>query len=274
MDKINYIIFSKDRACQLDLLLRSIDRFCNNYINCYVIYKATTPEYQAGYSKLINNTPNYLCLKSILPENDFRTDTIKTVYNNLSDLFGFLTDDSVFYKNFELSPQEIFKKMRAKKCFSFSLRSGFNINKQCHYRDEGYIHPYILFEDDNIIMWDTSKYSYATNNGRPMSIDGNFFTYDELWRSLHEFSWNCPRTLDGINTTYIKPNVMSFKHSIIVNIPVNLTVGGYADNWGHFYRYSLDDLNNRFIEGKIIDLDSICSNNIYMSHHELELKLI
>ena len=55
MDKINIIVFSKDRACQLDLHLRSLaanfKEFQENEIS--VVYDFSDLEYIEGYQKLI-----------------------------------------------------------------------------------------------------------------------------------------------------------------------------------------------------------------------------
>jgi len=268
---INYIIYSKDRASQLDLLLRSIDKYAKGKIDCHVIYRASNVLFMEAYDKLFAGSRQYGCLRAKGYETDFRDNTLHVVTVNPCKLFGFFTDDTVLFKPFSLTENDILEEMNAQNCYAFSLRSGLNITKQCHYRDEGYVHPKIVVQDDDLFMWDTSKHSYATNNGRPMSIDGNFFTYDELLKSLVEFPWNCPRTLDGIDVKYIGPYMMSFKHSIAVNIPVNLTAGGYADNWGHFHQYSLECLNDKFLEGHPIDLESLKFDDIHMSHHELEL---
>ena len=270
---INYIIYSKDRACQLDLLLRSIDKFADGKIGCTVLCKTSNSDFVEGYKKLSKN--KYRCLKSLIPEMNYRYDTLLLIKDNQSELFGFFTDDTVLYRPFEIDTDEIYQTMKDNKCYSFSLRSGLNITEQCHYRQEGYIKPEYIYNKDNLLIWDTTKHSYGTNNGRPMSIDGNFFTYEELYKTLTKYDFKCPRTLDGIDTFYIRPNMMSFKESIAVNLPVNLSAdGNIPDNFSHFYHFSLESLNKQFLEGKVIDLDNLDFSNIHMSHHELEFKFI
>ena len=270
---INYIVYSKDRASQLDLLLRSIDKYGNGQIGCHIIYKSSDDKFAAGYRKLFEQSESYKCLLSKIVETDFRNDTLHVVMMNPCKLFGFFTDDTVLFKPLPLNEEDILELMSEQRCYSFSLRNGINTELQCHYQPI-YERLQLVYNKDNIIMWDTSKHPYDTDFGRPMSIDGNFFIYGELLRSLVEFPWNCPRTLDGINTDYIRPNMMAFRHSVAVNIPVNLTAGGYADNWGHFYQYSLEDMNDKFLANKIIDLDRLNCSKIESSHQERELFFI
>ena len=49
---INAIIFSKDKACQLELLLKSIRRNTSNLFDIKVIYEASNSVFNQGYEKL------------------------------------------------------------------------------------------------------------------------------------------------------------------------------------------------------------------------------
>ena len=55
---INTIIFSFDRACQLHLLLESIEKNAKNTFNINILYKFSNDEFKKGYellkSKFIN----------------------------------------------------------------------------------------------------------------------------------------------------------------------------------------------------------------------------
>jgi len=53
---INAIIFSKDKACQLELLLRSIRRNTSNLFDIKVIYEASNGVFNQGYEKLKEET--------------------------------------------------------------------------------------------------------------------------------------------------------------------------------------------------------------------------
>ena len=67
MDKINIIVFSKDRACQLELFLRSMKfyfkEFDQHIIN--VLYTYSNDKFKSGYDKLftIHNDSNINYIK-------------------------------------------------------------------------------------------------------------------------------------------------------------------------------------------------------------------
>jgi hypothetical protein len=267
---IHYIIYSKNRAAQLDLLLQSIDKFTHNLIICSIIYLATTPNFLSGYNHIFKNY-DYKCVKQICLQNNFKQDAIDLIQDSQEKLIGFFTDDTVVYKNIPYMPEELFNIMQDWFCNSFSLRNGFNTEEQCHY--EKYFTPLKTIKEYNgFIMWDTSQYSYGTDFGRPISIDGNFFVRDVILPMLINGNWNDPRSLDGLPIDPLGKNMMAFRHSVAVNIPVNLACDGYTDNWGRFIRQSLESLNTECLQGKRIDLDSIDFSNICSSHQELELK--
>ena len=112
---INTIIFSKNRALQLDTLLRSMDEHTDGLFRKIVIYKATTEKYHDGYNYIQMLHPNVtFVLESNLKEDVLRY--MKTFY------VMFLVDDQIMYKVCplvpELEPMEV-----------FSLRLGDNVGE-------------------------------------------------------------------------------------------------------------------------------------------------
>ena len=74
------IIFSKDRACQLHLLLESMWEYTYlelfEYI--YVIYKTSNRDYELGYRE-VKQCYDYV---TFLPEIDFKTDILNILNKN------------------------------------------------------------------------------------------------------------------------------------------------------------------------------------------------
>jgi hypothetical protein len=271
LNKIKYVILSKDRACQLDLLLRSIDKNMPDLIEPMILYRASTAEFEDGYHYIQEKC--YNCTPIFLREIEgFRSDVIDASCYDGYELTGILTDDTVFFKNPSKSYSEILDFMKKYNCQSFSTRIGKNTNEQCHYRHEA-IPDLIIEKEENGMFWfDSSKYRYDINFGRPISLDGHFHFTGPLLETMVNTSWNCPRTLDGMDTSRVGPRIACFNESITVSIPVNLTCDGRVpDNFGHFYSYSLEELNNRFLNGQVIDMGKIDFSKVNMSHMEFPL---
>lgn len=95
---IDALVFSKDRACQLDLLLRSIDRYASSiYGSLSVLYTASSAEFMRGYAVCF---AEHARAKFVL-EHDFEAQTRKwlTLANGP---VSFLVDDDVFYRDASL----------------------------------------------------------------------------------------------------------------------------------------------------------------------------
>lgn len=91
---MNIIIFSKNRACQLDLLLRSVSV---PFDTIRVIYTADTPGFRFGYA---------ICRKehdvNFIREENLKQDTLNAIKGGLN---CFLVDDDVFYRKLEKLPE-------------------------------------------------------------------------------------------------------------------------------------------------------------------------
>jgi len=92
---IDCLIFSKDRACQLDLLLRSINQHAPLlYRSVTVLATYTDETYRRGYGRCMEEHGDEI---SFLREIDFEWD-VRRWLNRSWGLVSFLVDDDVFYR--------------------------------------------------------------------------------------------------------------------------------------------------------------------------------
>src|SRR5713226_4725989 len=91
---VSAVVFSKNRAMQLDACLRSIEAFAPYTGRIVVIYRATSREFKAGYQSL------RLGARAVLVEetSDFRRDVIDAVRSGEDGYTVFHTDDDVFFR--------------------------------------------------------------------------------------------------------------------------------------------------------------------------------
>lgn len=96
---VDCLIFSKDRAAQLDLLLRSIETYAPKlYGSLTVLWDASAPEYERGYRRLIADKRRVGV--SFWREYDFEKQVRHWLSaGSLGDLVSFLVDDDVFYRD-------------------------------------------------------------------------------------------------------------------------------------------------------------------------------
>lgn len=94
MGSVGCLIFSRDRACQLDLLLRSVARHAPTlYAPLTVLYRASTREYGRGYALAFSEHADvkFIC------ESDFEAQ-VRHWLRLQDGPVSFLVDDDVFYR--------------------------------------------------------------------------------------------------------------------------------------------------------------------------------
>lgn len=92
---VDALIFSKDRACQLDLLLRSIDRHAPNlYSSLTVLWTASQREYGKGYAVCFSEHAGV----KFIAESDFEGQ-VRHWLRIVGPKVSFLVDDDVFYRD-------------------------------------------------------------------------------------------------------------------------------------------------------------------------------
>ncbi len=94
-DGVDCLIFSRDRAAQLDLLLRSIDRHAGDvYSSVSVLWTCSSLEHARGYAMLQLDRDEIAWGR----ERDFESDTRDWILQ-AGEVVSFLVDDDVFYRD-------------------------------------------------------------------------------------------------------------------------------------------------------------------------------
>jgi hypothetical protein len=100
MKKFNLIILSKDRACQVDLLLRSIKKYFYNYKSqsVSVLYQATNNKFYNSFKILSSSYPNIL----IQEQKGNLKEQLLNIIDPFSSYSLFLRDIYLFRSSFSL----------------------------------------------------------------------------------------------------------------------------------------------------------------------------
>jgi hypothetical protein len=272
------VIFSKNRAMQLHGLLTSIYNNLQTNFNINVLYTYTDESYKNGYELLKNEFTNI----NYVNENDFETfsDSLKHIFKtNESDFCMFLTDDDLFYNKVVLPYTEINNIFTLTNCITISLRLGLNttvcytlnrLNTISKYNEETHIYNINLIEP--IIHWKISdgKYDYAY----PLSVDGHIFKYQYMKYFVENLGYNNPNMFEAMLCHSERPDMVmsSFRHSKLVNLPLNRVQNTFINKFGQTFKYEEDVLNNIFLDGGRIDLNKMNFDNITSPHQEIILQ--
>lgn len=234
---LNFLIFSKNRACQLDLLLRNI-RFLtlvnSSLYNINVLY--TCDDFHKESYELCQH--EHSTRVSFIKELDFESQTKEL----LRGIVCLLTDDTSFFRKFNLPfiPEE-------NECFSWRL--GYNTFIQNHVTGST---NGILVPDsysDSIISWNPNKYPDWSNYGYPFSFDGHVYHSKTLLNILKDKQFKTTNDIEGILHSQRDKiqKITSNVHSSCVNIPCNNLSG--LTEFGTKHYYSIQDLKDKYVHG-------------------------
>ncbi len=259
LKNMNVVIFSKDRACQLDLLLRSIKELWENWyeFKITIIWTYSNDDFKAGYDKVISDHPGFYFYKQT---NDFKDSVINAV-NTEKEYTMFLVDDIVFKEPYKL--RNDFDKLNPDEILSISLRLCSRINF-CYPQNIPSPPPDLSSEN----KWEWKN--YAGDWGYPMSVDGNIYRTPDLMSAIKNGTYNNPNTFEDALMKQIpeRPMMLCYDESKIVNIPVNL-VGAYPNRHGNI---SAGEFNQKYLEGRKLSIRNIKGVKNISPHQEIELK--
>jgi hypothetical protein len=267
--KINTIIFSFDRAMQLELLLESIVQYDRDRIlKIHVVFCCSSKIYKKAYWQLQECYPHFEWIEETVynkPKWNFdfsfsywhniywwlknnrlkqkRSDFKQVVMQILSHcdekFVMFLTDDSLFYRELHIPPQLLKKLLTQAVTCSFSLRHGIHLESEdCVQLNEA-------------IEWNVYRNDFSTDWGYPFSVDGHIYNKKTIQKIARRIVFNNPNTLEGNIACYVRERklfsqVFAMKSSCLVGFELN-RVQTVVDN--HHKGISQEKLNKYFLDG-------------------------
>lgn len=245
MAPIYTLIFSRDRAMQLDLLLYSMSKFAPQLHPVRVLYRASNKEFEEGYYRLRCNWKNV----GWIPETDFNAQLLGCLRECQAGRMGedsdylepypyisFLVDDDVFYRplppDWMPSPGEAYAPRLGNNCtYCFNLSRPMN-------QQEGDFRC-------------------------TMSLDGHIYLADEILPTITQHAPYChPNNIEDKLWDKISPRLRYAEQSCLVGIPHN-RVGTHPNPNGGG---SVVHLNDRFLQGERIVLEDMDFSNVHGVH--------
>jgi len=269
---LNIIIFSKDRAAQLDLLLRSFKSSLreSDSLKINVCYNFSNELFQKSYLQLSSQQENMNSVEFISDNlyGSFKQSLIKSLNIN-NKLTMFLVDDIVFKSEWSLNDNEIQFVKNNNEIIAHSLRLWNGID-HCYATNNPNSIP--KFVKGCIWNWTAA----AGDWNYPMSVDGNIYRTDFIFEKINQINFKNPNQLEaGLAATADRTKqYMSCyaKGSKLLNIPANIVQDVYANRHGNIL--SAEELNNNFLSGKRLSYEHIINYSNNTVHVELPLKWI
>jgi len=265
MDTINIIVFSKDRALQLELFIRSFNTFVKNSLDykISVLYTYSTPAFKIGYDWLIRDKPTNV---NFIKEENFKQDTISLIDTN-KPYTVFFVDDIIFKEPFAFydDKMNIFINNQSISCLSLRLHPHL---VYCYAESRNMKRP--VFDKNNIFNWtkETGDYGY------PMSQDGHIFRTHQIRQFHIDLEYHAPNTLEGklhLQRKKMPPLMICYDKAKIINNPMNRVQFASINRCGNI---SAESLNNKFLDGYLINLKPFVGFDNVAVHTEITPEFI
>ncbi len=264
---INTIIYTKDRASQLNLLLDSLNKNATGIFKIAVLYKASNNSFLDGYKKL--QSKNVIEGITWVEETNFKKQNIELLKTDL-EYTCFFTDDDIVYQ--PINENEIISLMEEDdEVFCFSLRLGKNTTYCYTQNCNNVLIP--LEENDKFVKWDWTK--HYMDFGYPLSVDGHIFKTNDIANLSNKVSYVNPNTFEAalqIFDSFPKEKMAAYINNKLVNSPSNVVQSVYPNRKGEQFGISVELLNKMYLEGDCIDLNKIIFADIRGCHQELKLE--
>lgn len=263
------IVFSRDRAAQLDLLLESLARNAPGLLGRVdVLWQATGAAYESGYEMCAAAHPEV----SFVRETAFASQ-VAVLVDGAGPL-TFFTDDSVLFRpltprlrrpdSWLLADDEL---------LCFSLRLGGNCDT-CYPLARSQSLPAFRDLDGETVAWDwrdaDGDFAY------PGSLDGHVFRRETIVELLSDGEFGNPNTLEGLLATRVaadrRGSMASYRESHLVGLPVNRVNETHANRFGERWPYGPSVLNERYLAGGRLDPEAIDGETVDAAHAELPLR--
>ncbi len=301
------LIFSFDRAMQLDAVLRSFFLHCHeaDQTPISVLYRTSNKKHALQYEQLISEYASQENIYFIREEN-FRKDVLSTlnsfipqsrlynfinllikwggkvphfvakmIFNGLPDIqILFLVDDNLFVRDFSLKLISNLLKENTD-ALGFSLRLGKNTT-YCYSLEVQQAIPKFTSLSENISIFDWTKgdsdFSY------PLEISSSVYRLGNMFPLILSILFENPNLLEGrlaqkrslFRIRY--PKLLCFEESIAFCNPVNKIQEVNNNFFGINYNYSCEELAQQFDEGYRINVNAYSGFVPNACHQEVELK--
>lgn len=264
--KNQLIIFSKNRACQLHLLLESIAQNAPLFFDtAAVLYKADA-DYITSYDRLKHDW-KARCPIYFHSERHFQSDLLSLIDDRF-EFTTFLVDDMVVFEPLGAAKTDILSWITAE-AICFSLRLG----KNCCYSHPANIHYQLgPHEEHGKFIRFSFREQPLSDFSYPLSSDGHTFQTHQLKMLLNQITFANPNTMESnlqFWLNFTPALVVAFSRSKAVSIPVNIVNDTHFNRHGTEYAYSLKELNDRYLKGEIIDLAQMDFYDIRGPHQEI-----
>lgn len=270
---VDIIIYTKDRACQLDLLLRSIKDNFVNANNVWVLEDWSNNEFKAGYTK-VKGLDYGLDIKHIRQTRKTFSGVLRdTVEKSETDFILPLCDDDMFIRCTDISDISNYVDDDV-----IGIHLRFSSDLTVSYGKWGILPLPELFPAGDYLKWDWTTYKIHSRWGYAYNAGGLIYKTGFFKHMIDNIVFDLPNSLEGAMMSgrykWGKKYTVAFEHSPIVNVSVNRIQNDVLNRGGRDVNYPPPELNSIFLSGSVIDTTGLYNMINNCEFIEVPLKFI
>ena len=269
---IDVIVFSKDRAAQLDMMLSGLKHYLKEWQSqsYTILFTYTNDLHKLSYDRVISLHPEK-CFTWV-KENNFQRDVINIFNSGKNAYCSFLVDDDVFINKFSLEDKEVKEFMRNDQIACVSPRIYPKV-------DYCYTARLITPPPKNFInktIWNWKEPGLAGDWNYVFSIASfHIFRREDLAGPINKVPFRAPNSFEGTclaPTNLPRPLMICFEQQKVLcgtNNRVQTENNNYHEN-----SHPIDILAKNFLMGKRLDytannnvMKNACHGNIRMEYY-------
>ncbi|MCL5290547.1 MAG: hypothetical protein ACOY35_11670 [Bacillota bacterium] len=263
------IIFSKDRAMQLEATLHSFALHCRDpqMISLWVLYRTSDDHHEKQYGLLRDLYPAV----KFVPETDFKSQLLALL--KPYEFILFLVDDNLFVRAFSIR-QIMDSLLKYPLALGYSLRLGMNTTYCYTFQCEQVPPAFQAIENDALLFdWATAQHDFAYS----LEVSSSCYRSSDLYPLLQVLPYGNPNTLEfllsALRVCFLhKKQLICSKNSIAFCNPVNKVQQVCAENRaGELFYYCVEDLSGLFEQGCRVDVRHYVDYLPKACHEEVEL---
>ena len=263
------VIFSRDRALQLDATLRSLYLNCDEYLDIHVLYTCSNERHENSYKNLEKKHKFVKFVREI----DFKADLLKLIHDKMYILF--VVDDTIFTKKF--SVQEIIDALDTNQdAIGFSLRLGINCTN-CYTQNKPQTMPPSVKIKNNILMygWIGADYDFSY----PIELSSSCYRVGDIAPILQNLPYNNPNELEWMMYCALdvfkkyKPLLLCYEESVAFSLPLNKVQTTNNNRNSELKEYNPDLLLTKYEKCGILNVDVLQGFIPNGAHQEVEIEI-
>ncbi len=263
---LDLVVLSKDRACQLDALLRSIRAYLTVPHRIHVLYTSSNLTFERGYDRVRSWHPGIHWVHEAPTFRRAYLELLESIAAGPGRFLMPVMDDMIFTRTFTAQPLlEMLD--RDDDVLAVSLRLGENIT-HCYVRNIDTTPP--DFTNGYRWAWRTANSGYWNY---PMSMDANVYRAKEM----AEYAASLPfRKAERVEASMSRrpidrPHLVCEATPCVLNLAVNRVQHTFDNRHG---TTTAEALNAAFVAGWAIDLRPLVGRTFDSCHVDIELSLV